>query len=681
MKKFIFAFILILILSACQKNDIYEISSSHIKIEYNNLLLSKVVNLIDSNVVMKKFSPSDYLVIEGDTLKDFNFNSSEIIETDSSRILKISGIHNSERYKIKKIVNSEILNEFPDFVLTKISYRNLSSQNVTVKEWVNNNYSIESNGETEIPFWSYQSGSYEERPDWVLPVNEGFNQMNFMGMNATDYGGGTPVTDVWRNDIGLAVGQVELTPKLVSLPVVMDSKSKVNISIKQEKEVVLEVNDSFETYTTFVSIHKGDYFHTLFNFNKIMQQRGIEFQSMPDDVYEPIWCAWGYERNFKVDVVLNTLPKVKEMGYKWAVLDDGWQTAEGDWYLHPKKFPNGDKDMKAFVDKIHANGLKAKLWWSPLAVDPGTDLHKNHPELILINKDGKPQDITWWNSYYLCPAYEPTLEYTKKIVEKIIGEWGYDGLKIDGQHLNGAPPCYNSEHHHKYPEESVEAMPNFFKTIYETALSIKPNTVVEICPCGDSYSYYMLPYLNQSVSSDPTSSWQIRLKGKTFKALMGRQAPYYGDHVELSDNKNDFASTVGVGGIVGTKFTWPVGIHMNTESGDVSLTPKKEKEWKKWIDIYNSNMLPKGNYLGELYDIGFDKPETHVIKKDDAYFYAFYGKNFDGEVELRGLDNSKKYEVFDYVNNKLLGEIDGSFPSFQAEFNDYLLIRVIELIK
>jgi hypothetical protein len=41
---------------------------------------------------------------------------------------------------------------------------------------------------------------------WVVPLKPGFRQENFLGMNATDYGGGTPVVDVWRRDAGLAVG-------------------------------------------------------------------------------------------------------------------------------------------------------------------------------------------------------------------------------------------------------------------------------------------------------------------------------------------------------------------------------------------------------------------------------------------------------------------------------------------
>ena len=53
----------------------------------------------------------------------------------------------------------------------------------------------------------------------MLPLKPGFNQENFLGMNAPDYGGGTPVVDVWCRDVGIGVGHVEMAPKLVSLPV------------------------------------------------------------------------------------------------------------------------------------------------------------------------------------------------------------------------------------------------------------------------------------------------------------------------------------------------------------------------------------------------------------------------------------------------------------------------------
>ncbi|HYK87318.1 MAG TPA: hypothetical protein VE398_01015 [Acidobacteriota bacterium] len=54
--------------------------------------------------------------------------------------------------------------------------------------------------------------------------------------------------------------------------------------------------------------------------------------------------------------------------------------------------------------------------------------------------------------------------------------------------MNGAPPCYNPAHKHPVPEAAVEAVPNFFKAIYDTARRIKLDELVEFCPCGTAYS-------------------------------------------------------------------------------------------------------------------------------------------------------------------------------------------------
>ena len=72
-------------------------------------------------------------------------------------------------------------------------------------------------------------------------------------------------------------------------------------------------------------------------------------------------------------------------------------------------------------------------------------------------------------------------------------------------------------------------------------------------------------------------------------------------------------------------------------------------------------MLSQGQYLGQLYDIGFDVPETHVIRKDQTLYYAFYAKHWKGPVELRGLED-RTYGVVDYVNGTTLGRYQDTAP-------------------
>jgi alpha-galactosidase len=237
--------------------------------------------------------------------------------------------------------------------------------------------------------------------------------------------------------------------------------------------------------------------------------------------------------------------------------------------------------------------------------------------------------------------------------------------------LNGVAPCYNPAHHHASPNESVEKLPAFFAAVYEAALKLNPRALIELCPCGTTYSFYDFPYVNQVPASDPESSWQVRLKGKTLKGLLGPEAPFAGDHVELSDHGDDFASTIGVGAVVSTKFTWPVD---PKPKDSFLLTPAREAEWRKWIGLYKEKMLPKGTYRGELYDIGFHEPEAHAIERSGRMYYAFYADRWQGSIELRGL-GSGAYHVRDYVNDRDLGSVSAERKALRVDFEHFLLLE------
>ncbi len=306
-----------------------------------------------------------------------------------------------------------------------------------------------------------------------------------------------------------------------------------------------------------------------------------------------------------------------------------------------------------------------------MSASPDSELLKHNSELVLRNKDGSPQKISWWNSLYLCPADPNVVEVQRQFVRKIIGEWGFDGLKLDGQYMNAVPACYNPVHHHARPEDSIEQLPQLFKAIYDEAQKLKPGALVEFCPCGTSYSFHTMPYYNMSVASDPTSSWQVRTKGKALKALLGDDISYFGDHVELSDGATDFASTVAVGGVVGSQFTLPAVASRATQ---FDLTPARRRIFEKWVALYKEKMLSEGKYEGELYDIGFDRPETHAVKKGLKMYYGFFAPHFSGYLELRGLED-RQYQVVDYEKNRVLGIVYGPTARIKVNFERHLMLE------
>lgn len=84
-------------------------------------------------------------------------------------------------------------------------------------------------------------------------------------------------------------------------------------------------------------------------------------------------------------------------------------------------------------------------------------------------------------------------------------------------------------------------------------------------------------------------------------------------------------------------------------------------------------MFTKGNYLN-LYDIVYYKTESHVIQKDEKFYFPFSAGKFEGAIELRGLKD-KTYRVYYYVNKKDLGTLSGPVGKVDTDFKNHLLVE------
>lgn len=527
--------------------------------------------------------------------------------------------------------------------------------------------------------WSLQPTSSNARMDWVLPVKEGFQKENYLGMNNSDYGGGIPVVDLWQKDGGIAIGLVEPVLRMISMPVEWkryDNKVTMALHYNLPEAIELGEGDTLRCFKAFRLTHKGDYFNALRTFSEYMQaHEGMQMQPSEPQAFEPVWCAWGYHRLFTIDEVIGTLDKVKELGFTWVDVDDGYQIAEGDWNTN-SRFPGGDKDMRRMTDEIHRRGLKAKLWWAPLAADPDTRIVKEHPELLLLTDEWAHEYITWWDSWYLSPVNPATDAYTRDLLKMFLLTWNFDGLKLDGQHMNCCLPDFNEGTGLESGWQAPEQMPTYFAKLYDEARAMKPDAVIQFCPCGCAINYYMIPHFNQAVASDPMSSCQVRMKRKAYAAMAPNLA-YYGDHVELTDGGKDFASQIGTGSVIGTKFTYPKDNPYNPDQSYL-LTPEKEQLIRKWMKIYKENDLARGEYLN-LYTWGYDYPEGHVICRNDAMYYSFYTDDqpFNGTIELRGLEKGKTYKAVEYAADEPREfTVSGDHPQINAAFERSYLLKL-----
>ncbi len=599
---------------------------------------------------------------------------------------------------VEGVLQIELYDDFPNLLLTSTEYKNTGSTDFALDRVITQRHRFNARlgNSTVQPYnmWSYQGSSYDWGKDDVVKLTPTFSQPNVMGAIVKGgYGGGIPVVAFWTASVGEAIGHVETLPLVLSLPVRVEADERVNASVDIPANTRLKPGETYSTPRTFVAVYSGDFYEPLHLWSRVLQKEGWQLPKPSAEAYNVSWCGWGYEFNVTPAQMLGTVPKLKEFGIKWATLDDRWFDAYGDWNPRPQTFP-GDS-IRQMVADFHRQGELVQLWWLPLGVEDGQgkwESHKyvvskvvqEHPDWLILDQDGKHARMTR-DLAALCPAVPEVQAYYKQLTEKFIRDWGFDGSKLDN--IYTVPACYNPAHHHRSPQDSVNAMSEVYKTIFQTTRALKPESVTQACPCGTPPSLAWLPYIDQAVTADPVGAVQVRRRIKMYKALLGPEAAVYGDHVELSamtrvgkdwsEHGDDFASTIGVGGVVGTKFVWP---DPGPKFKPVLLTQKKEEHWKKWIGIYNQKMLSKGTFL-DLYTYGYDVPEAYAIEKDGKMYYAFFAPDekapWKGEVELRGLKPGS-YEVVDYAEGRSLGLVQAtaeSTPRLKTEFKQHLLLE------
>jgi alpha-galactosidase len=606
----------------------------------------------------------------------------------------LSGVPNAD---LQCVLAIEVYDKFPNIVFSSVEYKNTRPGEVEIQSAISerrrlNAQLVDAKAEP-WEMWSFQGSSYDWGKDDVVKLSPRFSQPNVFGQAVKGgYGGGIPVVAFWTREAGEAIGHVETIPIEARIPARVESDGRVNAEVEYDAGVTLKSNETYSTPRSFVSVYAGDYYEPLRIWSSVLQQEGWQLPKPSSEAYNVSWCGWGYEFNVTPAQMLGTVPKLKEMGIKWATLDDRWFDTYGDWNPRKETFP--DDSIQKMVQDFHKQNMLVQLWWLPLGVEDGQNrweshkyivskIVKEHPEWLILDKNGKHARMTRGLAA-LCPAVPEVQSYFKQLTQRFIHDWDFDGSKLDN--IYSVPECYNPAHHHKSPQDSVNAMADVYRVIFDTTRALKPQSVTQACPCGTPPSLAWLPFIDQAVTADPVGGVQVRRRVKMYKALLGPEAAVYGDHVELSsmtkvgndwkEHGDDFASSIGTGAVVGTKFVWP---DPGPKFKAVNLTSEKEEHWKKWIGLYNQKMLSEGEFRN-LYVIGYDSPEGYAIAKDGNMYYGFFvpeSTRWSGELELRGLSPGR-YHVIDYAQGTDYGLVEAGqngVATVKANFKDHLLLE------
>jgi len=155
-----------------------QIQGSNIRIEFDDRLRSRVVARFDNKeTVMGPFSASETMTVADTALTRFLLTSQKQERTkdvfgDGTQ-LNLEG----KAGTLMKKVTVTIYDDFPAMAFFDVQYTNTGKSKLAIKSWTNNAYIVNAqSGGNSLAFWSYQSGSYEKRPNWVLLSTQNFSR-------------------------------------------------------------------------------------------------------------------------------------------------------------------------------------------------------------------------------------------------------------------------------------------------------------------------------------------------------------------------------------------------------------------------------------------------------------------------------------------------------------------------
>jgi len=156
---------------------------------------------------------------------------------------------------------------------------------------------------------------------------------------------------------------------------------------------------------------------------------GYEPSAVPEAARLPMYSTWySFHQQLVPEEIEKQCRLARELGCEAVIVDDGWQTLNnergyaycGDWEVSPERIP----DMKAFVDRVHALGMKFILWYSVPFVGRYSKAWSRFEGKFINTYDGPDTAV-------FDPRFPEVREYLIGIYEKALREWGIDGFKLD----------------------------------------------------------------------------------------------------------------------------------------------------------------------------------------------------------------------------------------------------------
>ena len=241
--------------------------------------------------------------------------------------------------------------------------------------------------------------------------------------------------------------------------------------------------DPISAYRVTIRIDTSDepFYRTLRRVDAWWQNEcGYPCAPVPEIAKKAMYSTWySFHQRTIPSEILEQCRLAKEMGMDAVIVDDGWQTDDGnrgyafcgDWEPTPAKIP----DMKAFADGVHALGMKMILWYSVPFVGAGTKAYQRFRDMHLGFQKGN-EEFGW---VVLDPRYPEVRRYLTDVYRNAMLEWGIDGFKLDFIDSFRLMPTTRAEDPRRDVASLEEGVDRLLAEVTDALRAIDPDVLIE----------------------------------------------------------------------------------------------------------------------------------------------------------------------------------------------------------
>ena len=330
---------------------------------------------------------------------------------------------------------------------------------------------------------------------------------------------------------------------------------------------------------------------------------------VPESAYDPLYSTWyAYLQDVHGKELEKEAQLAAKLGMKTMILDDGWQKEDskdfyskaGDWMPVKSRFP----DMKAHVAKVHEAGLKYMLWLAVPFMGNEAQNYNRFKKMFLSDS-------------VLDPRFPEVREYLLKTYERAVGEWGFDGLKLDFIDCFALPaqdPAIKDNYAGRDYRSLPQAVDRLMKDVLQRLKKINPDVMIEF------RQRYMGPAIRQygnmiRAADTPADPYLNRRRICSLRLTSGKTA-VHSDMLVWSKDETPQGAALPILNVLFSTIQYSMILQR--------VTPEHREVIQHWIKFSQEhrNALLKGDFTPHHPENGFSWVEGEDRKERIIACYA-----------------------------------------------------------